>query len=159
MKIITKNYGIENGERKYLTYLIDDNGNSLECYDTKGETDRSNVEMHLLKNNNLTTDSIEYISLEEYFRQETKNQTPLILVFYLNEEMFKGDNKMVREYGENVKYYLDSKGDDVRLFFMPTSGDERIECINPVHISDKKELEKLNELTSNLEKLFHVGME
>ena len=61
--------------------------------------------------------------------------------------------------GENVKYYLDSKGDDVRLFFMPTSGDERIECINPVHISDKKELEKLNELTSNLEKLFHVGME
>ena len=47
MKVLTKNYGIESGERKYLTYLMDDNNNALECFDTKGEVERSNVEMDL----------------------------------------------------------------------------------------------------------------
>ena len=34
MKVLTKNYGLDNGERKYLTYLMDDNNNALECFDT-----------------------------------------------------------------------------------------------------------------------------
>ena len=158
MKVLTKNYGIESGERKYLTYLMDDNNNALECFDTKGEVERSNVEMELLKNNNLSMYDLEYMTLEEYYRQEIKTDEPLILVFYLHESNFV-NQEAIKLYSENVKNYFDENGDNVRLFFMPTSGEERIECINPVYITEKAEIEKLNKLTEEVEKLFQVGVE
>ena len=158
MKVLTKNYGLDNGERKYLTYLMDDNNNALECFDTKGEVERSNIEMDLLKNNKLSTDELDYMTLEEYYRQEIKTDEPLILVFYLDAGVF-AEQEMVKAYSENVKEYFDENGDNVRLFFMPTTGEERIECINPVYITDKTEIDKLNELTEKLEEMFQVGVE
>ena len=158
MKVLTKNYGIDNGERKYLTYLMDDNNNALECFDTKGEVERSNVEMDLLKNNNLSTNDLGFMTLEEYYSQELKTDDPLILVFYLDEVNFS-QQEMVKSYGENVKKYFDENGDNVRLFFMPTTGEERIECINPTYLTDKTEIDKLNELTEKLEDMFQVGVE
>ena len=158
MKVLTKNYGLDNGERKYLTYLMDDNNNALECFDTKGEVERSNIEMDLLKNNNLSTDELVYMTLEEYYRQEIKTDEPLILVFYLDAGVF-AEQEMVKAYSENVKNYFDENGDNVRLFFMPTEGEERIECINPTYLTDKTEIDKLNELTEKLEEMFQVGVE
>ncbi len=158
MKVLTKNYGLDNGERKYLTYLMDDNNNALECFDTKGEVERSNIEMDLLKNNKLSTDELDYMTLEEYYRQEIKTDEPLILVFYLDAGVF-ADQEMVKAYSENVKEYFDENGDNVRLFFMPTTGEERIECINPTYLTDKTEIDKLNTLTEEVEKLFQVGVE
>ena len=158
MKVLTKNYGLDNGERKYLTYLMDDNNNALECFDTKGEVERSNIEMDLLKNNKLSTDELDYMTLEEYYRQEIKTDDPLILVFYLDAGVF-AEQEMVKAYSENVKNYFDENGDNIRLFFMPTSGEERIECINPTYLTDKTEIDKLNALTEEVEKLFQVGVE
>ena len=158
MKVLTKNYGLDSGERKYLTYLMDDNNNALECFDTKGEVERSNIEMDLLKNNKLSTDELDYMTLEEYYRQEIKTDEPLILVFYLDAGVF-AEQEMVKAYSENVKEYFDENGDNVRLFFMPTTGEERIECINPTYLTDKTEIDKLNELTEKLEEMFQVGVE
>lgn len=158
MKVLTKNYGIESGERKYLTYLMDDSDIALECYDTKGEVERSNIEMDLLKNNNLTTDDLEYVTLEEYYRQAIKVDEPLILVFYLHESNFT-NQEMMKSYSESVKRYFDENGDNVRLFFIRTEGQEKIDCINPVYITDKTEIDKLNGLTSKLEEMFQVGVE
>ena len=56
---------------------------------------------------------------------------PLFLIFYLDSTMFAQSEAVSQAYGENVKKYLDEKGDNVRLFFMPTKDTERIECINP----------------------------
>ena len=53
MNVLTKNYGIENGERKYLTYLLDGD-KPLECIDSKGEVERSGIEMELINKNNRT---------------------------------------------------------------------------------------------------------
>ena len=158
MKVLTKNYGLDNGERKYLTYLMDDNNNALECFDTKGEVERSNIEMDLLKNNKLSTDELDYMTLEEYYRQEIKTDDPLILVFYLDAGVF-AEQEMVKAYSENVKNYFDENRDNIRLFFMPTSGEERIECINPTYLTDITEIDKLNALTEEVEKLFQVGVE
>ena len=97
MKVLTKNYGIDNGERKYLTYLMDDNNNALECFDTKGEVERSNVEMDLLKNNNLSTNDLGFMTLEEYYSQQLKTDDPLILVFYLDEVNFS-QQEIVKSY-------------------------------------------------------------
>ena len=37
--------------------------------------------------------------------------------------------------------------------------EERIECINPVYITEQKDKDKLNKLTDELEELFQVGVE
>lgn len=157
MNVLTKNYGIENGERKYLTYLMDDD-KPLECIDSKGEVDRSGIEMDLLNKHNLTVDDLKYMTLEEYYRQELKKDEPLILVFYLDRSLWQ-DRQMVASYGENVKKYFDTTGDDVRLFFLPTDKEERIECINPVYITEESDMVKLNKLTDELEEMFQVGVE
>tara|TARA_B110000211_G_C13761801_1_gene413515 strand:- start:50 stop:562 length:513 start_codon:yes stop_codon:yes gene_type:complete len=157
MNVLTKNYGIENGERKYLTYLLDGD-KPLECIDSKGEVERSGIEMDLLNKHDLTLENLTYITLEEYYRQELKKDEPLILVFYLDRGLWE-DRQMVATYGENVKKYFDTTGDDVRLFFLPTDKEERIECINPLYITEQKDVQKLNTLTDKLEELFQVGVE
>ena len=158
MKIVTKNYSLKNGKRSYLVYLIDHNNNSLECYDVKGEENRITQENKLSEKYDISDESIEYVSLEEFKSQEDPTNTPLFLIFYLDSTMFS-QREAVQAYGENVKRYLDEKGDNVRLFFMPTKDTERIECINPIYIKDKNELEKLNRLVGNLEDQFQLDVE
>ena len=158
MKVLTKNYGIENGERKYLTYLMDENNKPLECFDTNGEVERTKIENELLNKYDLSTDNLEFVTLEEYYRQDVKKDEALILVFYLDQSNFVQQD-LLKAYSENVKRYFDENGDNVRLFFIPTNGQEKIECINPVYLTDRSEIDKLNDLTSKLEEMFQVGVD
>ena len=158
MKVLTKNYGIDNGERKYLTYLMDENNKPLECFDTNGEMERTKIENELLNKYDLSVDELEFTSLEEYYRQDIKKDEALILVFYLDESNFSQQD-LLKAYSENVKRYFDENGDNVRLFFIPTKGQEKIECVNPIYLTDRSEIDKLNDLTSKLEEMFQVGVE
>ena len=158
MKIVTKNYSLKNGERSYLVYLTDHNNNSLECYDVKGEEVRLSKENELSKKYEISDDNLTYISLEEFKSKEDPTESPLILVFYLDRPSFV-EKELVKSYGENVKRYLEEQGDNVRLFFMPTDGEEKIVCINPLYIKDEDEFEKLNTLVHQLEEQFQVGVE
>jgi len=158
MKIVTKNYSLTNGKRSYLVYLTDHNNNSLECYDVKGEEDKLIKENELSEKYKINDDKMVYVSLEEFKSQEDPTDSPLILVFYLDKSTF-GERELIKSYGENVKRYLDEKGDNVRLFFMPTEGEERIVCINPIYIEDKKEFEKLDNLVHQLEEQFQIGID
>jgi len=118
MKIVTKNNRLEKGVRYYLIYLNDDNGNPIECLEAEGEEDRLNKENELSKKYEISTEDIDYVSLEK-FRTQIREYTPLILVFYLDKNLFS-NREMIATYGENVRQYLENKGDDVRLFFLPT---------------------------------------
>lgn len=158
MKVLTKNYGIESGERKYLTYLMDENNKPLECFDTNGEVERTKIENELLNKYDLNVDNLEFVTLEEYYRQDVKKDEALILVFYLDQSNFVQQD-LLKAYSENVKRYFDDNGDNVRLFFIPTKGQEKIECINPVYLTDRSEIDKLNDLTSKLEEMFQVGVD
>jgi len=143
--------------RGYLVYLTDDNEKSLECYDVTGEEERLEKENELSEKYGITDKDIEFISLEKYKTQHS-NYTPLILVFYLNEELFQMQDA-IKAYGENVRQYLESKGDDVRLFFLPTKESEKITCVNPVYIEDENEFDKLNDLIQDITNKFQVGVE
>ena len=79
-------------------------------------------------------------------------------MFYLNEELFQMQDA-IKAYGENVRQYLESKGDDVRLFFLPTKESEKITCVNPVYIEDENEFDKLNDLIQDITNKFQVGVE
>jgi hypothetical protein len=158
MKIITKNNRLENGIRHYLVYLVDGNNNPIECVDAIGEEDRISKENEFSEKYDISTDGVEYVSLEK-FRTENRDYSPLILVFYLDKTLF-ANTDLIRTYGENVKNYLEEeKGDNVRIFFMPTEGREEIKCINPVYIDESDDIKNLNDLISGLEKKFQVGVE
>ena len=157
MKLVTKNYKLSKGLRSYLIYLLDDNDNSLECYDVTGEEDRLNKENELSQKYEIEGENFSYLSLEK-FKLQNVNYSPLILVFYLNEELFTLQDT-IRSYGENVRQYMENKGDDVRLFFLPTKEQEKIMCINPVYIEDETEFDKLNNLVTDLTEKFQVGVE
>lgn len=150
MKIETKNYSLKNGKRSYLVYLKDSNNNSLECYDIYGDEDRLKKEEELSEKYGIETINISYVSLEKFKEDEDPVEKPLFLVFYLSRELFT-DKKLVAAYGENVKKYLDEKGDNVRLFFMPTDNEEKIECINPKYINSRDEYSKIDSLIEELE--------
>jgi hypothetical protein len=157
MKIITKNNRLEKGVRHYLVYLVDDNNNPIECVDAIGEEERTSKENEFSEKYDISTDDVDYVTLEK-FRTQNRDYTPLILVFYLEKSLFSNTD-MIRSYGENVKNYLENRGDDVRLFFMPTEGKEEIKCINPVYIDESEDIQKLNDLISDLENKFQVGIE
>ena len=157
MKIVTKNHSLENGIRGYLVYLMDDNGNAIECFEIFGGEERIKKENELSEQYGISHNQIEYVSLEK-FRTQNRNYSPLILVFYLQSELFS-DRKTIAMYGETVREYLENRGDDVRLFFLPTDGQERIECINPVYIDDETEYEKLNDMIEDLSNKFQIGVE
>lgn len=150
MKIVTKNYSLKNGKRSYLVYLKDHNDNSLECYDVYGDEDRLKKEEELSEKYNIETINISYVSLEKFKEDEDPIEKPLFLVFYLSRELFV-DKQLVAAYGESVKKYLDEKGDNVRLFFMPTDNEEKIVCINPLYINTKDEYNKIDSLIKELE--------
>ena len=158
MKIVTKNYSLQNGIRSYLVYLTDHNNNSLECYDIKGEEERISKENELSEKYSLGDEDLEYISLEEFKSQEDPTDSPLILVFYLDRGTF-AQPELIKQYGDSVRMYLEDKGDNVRLFFMATDGEEKIVCINPVYIEDEKEFEKLDTLVRQVDEQFKGGVD
>ena len=157
MKIVTKNNRLEKGVRYYLIYLNDDNGNPIECLEAEGEEDRLNKENELSKKYEISTEDIDYVSLEK-FRTQIREYTPLILVFYLDKNLFS-NREMIATYGENVRQYLENKGDDVRLFFLPTDGEEKITCINPVYIDEQEDFDRLQDLIEDLTNKFQIGVE
>tara|TARA_B100000575_G_C23041370_1_gene599386 strand:+ start:305 stop:769 length:465 start_codon:yes stop_codon:yes gene_type:complete len=150
MKIVTKNYSLKNGKRSYLVYLKDQNDNSLECYDIYGDEERLRKEEELSEKYEIDTINISYVSLEKFKEDEDPVEKPLFLVFYLSRDLF-ANSELVAAYGENVKKYLDEKGDNVRLFFMPTDTEEKIVCINPLYIKTKDEYNKIDSLIKELE--------
>ena len=155
MKIVTKNYSLKNGKRSYLVYLKDHNDNSLKCYDVFGDEDRLKKEEELSEKYNIEDENISYISLEKFKEDEDPSEKPLFLVFYLSRDLFS-NKQLVAAYGENVKKYLEDKGDNVRLFFMPTDSEEKIVCINPLYIEDENEFSKIDTLINELTEQFNV---
>ena len=150
MKILTKNYSLKNGKRSYLVYLTDENNNPLECYDVVGNEERLKKEEEISERFDVSDEDMTYISLEKFKEQEDPVDKPLFLVFYLDSELFTNQS-LVAAYGENVKKYLEEKGDNVRLFFMPAKDEEKIVCINPLYIEDEAEFTKIDPLVKELE--------
>lgn len=60
---------------------------------------------------------------------------PLVLVFYLDRELLQ-NQQIATEFTNSVDMMIKQKGYDVMAFFLPTDGEEHIECLNPVHLSE-----------------------
>jgi len=80
---------------------------------------------------------------------------PLILVFYLDRELMQNP-QIIKPFYEMVNAMIAQKEANVLAFFIPTDGEERIECINPVTVAEA-DMERVNKIIEEIKTNFHVG--
>lgn len=80
---------------------------------------------------------------------------PLVLVFYLDRELLQ-NQQIATEFTNSVDMMIKQKGYNVMAFFLPTDGEERIECINPIQLQET-DMEHVNTVLSELTKAFDMS--
>lgn len=88
----------------------------------------------------------------------TQQYGPLILVFYIFRDVLSNE-KIREQYSKSVEEYFNHKGDDVRIFFIPTDTEERLECVNPKFIDDKNTYEQLVKDLEEVKLKFDIGVD
>jgi len=88
----------------------------------------------------------------------TQSYGPLILVFYIFRDVLS-NNEIRSQYAKSIEEYFNKKGDDVRIFFIPTDTEERLECINPKFIEDRKTYDKLFNDLEEIKNKFDIGLD
>lgn len=86
--------------------------------------------------------------------EETK-QHPLVIVFYLDREMMK-QREILQPFASSINQMINQKKLNAIAFFLPTDGEERVECINPV-VTPKVEMDKIEQIILDIKKQFSVG--
>lgn len=148
---------------EYLIYYVID-GINVEAYTELGETAKNNRINELVKT--YFTDSeitiglaIEFVSLEEnnvvLNTNKMEKQHPLIIVFYLDAEMMKNP-EIIQPFAESVNSMLAHKESNALAFFIPTTGQERVECINPV-IMPEADMAKITKMVDDIKEAFAVN--
>jgi len=81
--------------------------------------------------------------------------SPLVLVFYLDREvMMQGD--IIRAFADSVNNAIAQREANCMAFFLPTDGEERIECINPVMLHEA-DMKKVDQMIQDLASNFDIG--
>lgn len=86
-----------------------------------------------------------------------QNNNPLILVFYLDNELMK-NNDIIQPFANSVNDILSKKNANTIAFFLPTLGEERVECINPVMVKEA-DMDKINKLIEDIKTNFSIGVD
>jgi hypothetical protein len=86
-----------------------------------------------------------------------ENNHPLILVFYLDAEMMRNP-QIIQPFAESVNYMIEQKNANMMAFFLPTTGEERVECINPVMLSEP-DMVKVEQMIKDIQEQFSVGVD
>ena len=86
-----------------------------------------------------------------------ENQHPLIIVFYLDAELMK-TKEIIQPFAESVNQMLAHKKANALAFFIPTNGEERVECINPVMVKEA-DMESINKIIEDIKISFSVGVD
>jgi hypothetical protein len=82
-------------------------------------------------------------------------QYPLILVFYLDRELMQ-NRDIIQPFADSVNEALAKRRANAMAFFLPTDGEERVECINPIMFKEA-DMEEINTMVQDIKKAFSVG--
>jgi hypothetical protein len=83
--------------------------------------------------------------------EENKNY-PLIVVFYIDRDMMTNAS-IIQPFVDSVNMLIEQKDANIMAFFLPTDGEERVECINPIQV-EGSEMERINNIVNDLVKNF-----
>lgn len=102
-----------------------------------------------------TTEDGIYLIEKDTTKEVTKEyKESIILVFYLHSHLFES-KEIIAQYGDSVKSGMEEMGIKGMYFFMPTEGEERIDCINPRLVTEK-EFAETKEKLQRIEKLLDI---
>lgn len=82
---------------------------------------------------------------------------PIILAFYLNRDMLT-NTQLTKEYVDSVNEMIAKKEYNVMAFFMPTDGDDRLECLNPLLMTEELKQE-VYPILKDIQKSFDINLE
>jgi hypothetical protein len=85
----------------------------------------------------------------------SENQHPLVVVFYLDRELMSNRDIMI-PFTESIDRMIEQKKLNMVCFFLPTDGEEHVECINPAIVSQEK-MNEIDQLMSDIKKNFSIG--
>ncbi len=85
-----------------------------------------------------------------------KKEHPLIIVFYLDADMMK-QRELIQQFAESIDIMLQRREANAMAFFIPTKGEERIECINPILVKEP-EMERINKILEDIKANFLVDI-
>lgn len=78
-----------------------------------------------------------------------KEGYPLLIVFYLDKEMMMNPD-IIKPFADSVNDALAQRKANALAFFLPTEGEERVECISHIPKHLEKDVEKLlNDIKTN----------
>jgi len=83
---------------------------------------------------------------------EVSKQHPLILVFYLDRELMK-NHEIMAPFAEHINQMIALREANAMAFFIPTDGEERVECINPIQIEPTK-MDKIMKMVDQIAESF-----
>jgi len=86
---------------------------------------------------------------------EEIKQHPLVIVFYLDREMMK-QKEILQPFASSINHMINQKKLNAIAFFLPTDGEERVECINPV-VVPKVEMDKIQKILDDIQSQFAVN--
>jgi hypothetical protein len=84
-----------------------------------------------------------------------EKQHPLVLVFYLDIELLS-NREIAQPFVDMVNDVIAQKDANAIAFFLPTRGEERIECINPI-IMKEADMEKVNKMIEDIKEQFSIA--
>ena len=84
-----------------------------------------------------------------------EKQYPLIIVFYLHTELMKNP-EIIQPFVESINQILAIKEANALALFVPTDGEERVECINPIMVQEA-DMEKINKIVEDIKKNFAIN--
>lgn len=87
------------------------------------------------------------------YELDTNNKNlnnPMVIVFYVNNDFYCSD--YFPKHQDKIIQYFENNNINVIPFFMNTELESRVECINPILITDE-EYDKVRTIISDLEKL------
>lgn len=86
---------------------------------------------------------------------KNSKEHPLVIVFYLDREMMR-QKEILGPFASSINQMISQKKLNAIAFFLPTDGEERVECINPV-IAPKEKIEEIEKIISDIKTQFSVG--
>jgi hypothetical protein len=152
MKIVSREILPQDGVKQFIVYLMDNNNNPLKSEICRYD-DKELVVSKIKDNYHLTDNNV--VTYDEYLLEKLKaTQHPLILVFYINKEDINSKDVM-NTYIDTINYALNAKESNALAFFLPTDGEDRVECLNPVQLS-YEDMGKVDRIVNELRTGFNI---
>lgn len=93
--------------------------------------------------------------MEQNQEKKQDKTYPLVIVFYLDREMMQRQ-EIIQPFADSINNMINVKNFNAMALFLPTDGEERVECINPI-ITPKEEMDKIEKLIEEIKSSFNIN--